>query len=42
MESRVKVRMENRKVMDTKQGLGNKHGSRGSRDQSSGTVLHRV
>ena len=28
-ESRVKVRMENRKVMDTNKGLG-EHGSRGS------------
>ena len=40
-ESRVKVRME-RKVMDTKQGSWKQTWSRGSRDQSSGTVLHGV
>ena len=40
-ESRIKIRMENRKVMDMK-GLGNEHRSRGSRDWSSGTVLHGV
>ena len=41
MESRFEVRMENRKWIRGK-GLGNKHGSRGSRDQSSHTVLHGV
>ena len=41
-ESRVKVRMENKKVMDMNKGLDNEHGSRRSRDQCSSTVLHGV
>ena len=39
-ESRIKGQRK-RKVMDAK-GLGNKHGSRGSRDRSSSMVLHGV
>ena len=42
MESRVKVRMENRKVMDMKQGSGNVIGTRGDRDRSYGMGLHGV
>ena len=41
MESRVKVRMEDRKAMDIKQGSW-KHGSRGNRNRSSGSVLQEV
>ena len=40
-ELRFEVRMENRKVMDSK-GLRDQHGSRGGRDWSSSAVLHRV
>ena len=43
MDQRVKVRMGNRKVMDTKQGsLETKGGMRGNVDWSSGRGLHRV
>ena len=39
----VKVRMENRKVIDMKQGSWKQKWDKGgSRDQSSGMVLHRV
>ena len=41
MDQRVKVRMENRKVMDMK-GLGNEHGTKGNRDWTSGMGLHGV
>ena len=40
-DQRVKVRMGNRKVMDTKQGSW-KNGTRGNRDRSFSTELHRV
>ena len=39
-ESRVKVRMENRKVMDMK--LETNMGQGGTGNRSSSTVLHRV
>ena len=38
--SKKEWRIEKRQVGS--KGLGNEHGSRGSRDQSSGMVLHRV
>ena len=41
-DQRVKVRTENRKVMDTKQGSWKWNGTKGSRDWSSGMVLHSV
>ena len=42
MDQRVKVRMENRKVMDTKQGSWKQKQGKGNEDWSSSMVLHGV
>ena len=42
MDQRVKARIEIEKRWLQSKGLGNENETRGNRDQSSGTVLHRV